>query len=157
MLDPGHLRKYVIKPVLQKLSTVFVGCDSLAAENLMLGTAAVESGLKYLHQIRGPALGLWQVEPVTHQDVLVYLRRKGNQEGRVVDGFRASVGGWEEQLTWNLRYCCAIARIKYWMDPEPLPKSNDIDGLAIYWKRVYNSRHGRGSPSAFIEAYQRLS
>jgi hypothetical protein len=49
------LRQYVIRPTLQRL-----GLWSLAAENLLLGTAAQESKLGYyLHQLEGPALGLY--------------------------------------------------------------------------------------------------
>ena len=55
----------VIRPALEKLSLW-----SLSAEELVLGTAIVESGLTYLKQHGdGPALGLWQVEPATHDDL----------------------------------------------------------------------------------------
>ena len=43
---------------------------STAAEELVLGTAIVESSLIYISQHgAGPALGLWQVEPATHDDL----------------------------------------------------------------------------------------
>ena len=38
------------------------------AETLLLGTAKAESGLIYLKQLKGPALGLYQNEPKTHKD-----------------------------------------------------------------------------------------
>ena len=52
-IHPKHLAEYVIRPSLKPL-----GLYSLEAEQLLLGTAAVESQLGfYLHQIKGPALG----------------------------------------------------------------------------------------------------
>ena len=49
----------VIRPALKKLRLW-----SPSAEELVFGTAIVESGLTYLKQHGdGPALGLWQVEP----------------------------------------------------------------------------------------------
>ena len=59
----------VICPALEKLSLW-----SPSAEELVLGTAIVESGLTYLKQHGdGPALGLWQVEPATHDEPLYQL------------------------------------------------------------------------------------
>ena len=70
----------VIRPALEKLSLW-----SLSAEELVLGTAIVESGLTYLKQHGdGPALGLWQVEPATHDELytnfLNFRLELGNQE-----------------------------------------------------------------------------
>jgi len=63
MTDADHLRREIIAPALRH-----IGMWSGAAENLLLGTAAVESRMgTYLRQVGGgPALGIWQVEPVTH-------------------------------------------------------------------------------------------
>ena len=61
----SQMLSLVIRPALEKLSLW-----SLSAEELVLGTAIVESGLTYLKQHGdGPALGLWQVEPATHDDL----------------------------------------------------------------------------------------
>ena len=65
----------VIKPALEKL-----GLWSMAAEELVLGTAIVESAAIYLRQHgAGPALGLWQAEPRTHDDLYTnYLSYRGS-------------------------------------------------------------------------------
>lgn len=53
---------YVVRPVLRVMSAW-----SQPAEDLVMGTAAQESRLTYLRQLGGgPALGLWQMEPATH-------------------------------------------------------------------------------------------
>lgn len=62
---PAHLRDLIIRPTL-----VEMGHYSPAAEALLLGTAAHEShGGRYLSQIRGPARGIYQMEPATHDDL----------------------------------------------------------------------------------------
>ena len=61
----SQIRSMVIRPSLKKL-----GLHSTSAEELVPGTAIVESGLTYLKQHgEGPALGLWQVGPATHEDL----------------------------------------------------------------------------------------
>ena len=49
---------------------------SPVAENLIMGTAAQESGFTYIKQLGGgPALGMFQVEPATAEDILFrYLK-----------------------------------------------------------------------------------
>jgi len=64
-LDARQLRKLVIRPALLEIELW-----SEAAEELVLGTAIVESRLSFIKQLgSGPALGLWQIEPDTHRDV----------------------------------------------------------------------------------------
>ena len=65
MLAATLLLSMVIRPALTKINLW-----SSSAEELVLGTAIVESGLTYLKQHGdGPALGLWQIEPATHEDL----------------------------------------------------------------------------------------
>ena len=65
MIDPIHLKEYIIIPVLSKLDMY-----SESAANLLLGTAAIESDMgQFLRQINGPALGIYQMEPSTHLDI----------------------------------------------------------------------------------------
>jgi hypothetical protein len=64
----GIFVRATIGPVLRQL-----GLDEYrmqAAEELLLGTALQESGLIYRRQLNnGPALGLFQMEPATHDDI----------------------------------------------------------------------------------------
>jgi hypothetical protein len=129
---------------------------SPSAVNLLLGTAAQESKFgTYLRQISGPALGVFQMEPATEDDIWQnFLRYHTMLRGLVVQCTFISLPT-PEALVWNLAYSIAMARIKYYRAPDPLPSPDDVQGLAAYWKNVYNTQKGKGKVEEFIENYQR--
>lgn len=145
------LREMVIRPVLESM-----GAWSESAENLLLLTAAVESQMgRYLKQsYGGPALGIYQMEPATHDDHWDYMvnRRKLRKKVRVWSTISKP-----SEMVWNLAYATAMARVHYLRIPYPLPAPNDVKGLARYWKRYYNTSKGAGRVEDAIEAYVRLS
>lgn len=152
MLRVAQLRTYVVRPAL-----VTLGMWSEAAEALVTGTAAAESGLEALVQSGGPALGFWQIEPATHADCWSnYLGYRPELAGRVMlaAGRDAQTPPKppDDWLIFNLRYAAAICRIKYARDSAPLPAADDLEGLARYWLRVYNAG-GKGSIGHFVDAY----
>jgi len=133
-----------------------LGLSSPSAVNLLLGTAAQESGFgTYLRQVSGPALGIFQMEPATEEDIWRnYLRYQEGLRHSVVQCTLVSFPT-PAALIWNLAYSIAMARIKYYRDPAPLPDADDIPALACYWKNVYNTPQGRGTVDEFIENYKR--
>lgn len=178
-LNPHHFASMVVRPVLRGMAEVTERkLYSKAAERLVLGTAIQESRLIHLRQLarrdgrRGPALGLFQIEPATHRDVWEnYVRyrdeidfflkqlipwHKGSlqvlNEGPMG---RPVVFGWPKDnlLVWNLAYACAIARLVYYRAPARLPAADDLEGLGAYWKRYYNTTLGAGDDEEFVKAY----
>lgn len=147
-MNQDDFRAEVIDPVLRLLDLY-----SRAASNLMLGTALAESGLVHRRQIGGgPARGLFQIEPATFQDVYRrYLPRRTGLLTRV-NGLLLANRTPADQLYDNDRFACAIARLKYWMCPLPLPRADDAPALAAYWLRHYNAG-GKGSVEKFLAAY----
>lgn len=149
MIKATDLRDYVIVPVLKLLEFYDPRMYSPAAVNLLLGTAAHESLCGFhLKQVKGPALGVWQVEPTTHADVYENFinRRPG-----LLEIFRGLRSGWPDQLVWDLRYSAAVARVIYWRAPEAIPEKDDIEGQARYYKKYYNTASGKGSIDAYID------
>lgn len=146
-----QLRLLVIRPTLRRL-----GLWSQAAENLLVGTALVESCGVYLKQIRGPALGIYQMEPQTHEHLwATVLHRRPGLRRRVI---RTLVPGLPrlEQLAWNHAYATAMARVYLLAIQDPLPASGDIQALARYWKQHWNTPAGRGRVEEFVERYQSI-
>ncbi|WP_338030479.1 hypothetical protein [Gluconacetobacter aggeris] len=140
-IDPSDLKWRVVAPVLDRL-----GLGGAAAVNLLTGTALVESRAARLVQDGGgPALGMWQMEPATHDALWGMLEgaEHADLQTRVARMACADIPR-VRQLIGNLRYGCAMARVKYVFDPAPVPAAKDAVGLCTYWKRVYNSALGAG-------------
>jgi len=148
-LDPIQFRNYVIRPTLKLLDPAVP--YSLAAENLLLGTAIVESDLRWLKQRgSGPALGVYQVEPATHRDLLENYVHLGREPLRQL--LYALATNWSPtQLVTNLAYATAIARLVYRRSPRPLPAENDAAGLAKMHEVVYNTRLGAVGKTPALE------
>ena len=53
------------------------------------------------------------------------------------------------------RYAAAVCRVLYFRAPDPLPDAGDLDGLAKYWKRFFNTRDGAGTVAEFVSDYRR--
>ncbi|SMF86500.1 hypothetical protein SAMN05428998_1881, partial [Tistlia consotensis USBA 355] len=84
-LDVRQFATWIVRPTLAYLADGLPGFASDAAVELLLGTAAQESGFRYLAQLGGgPALGPYQSEPATRADVHdSYLRYRPDLERRV--------------------------------------------------------------------------
>lgn len=149
MIDQEQFRLYAVRPALEFLEPEIP--YSLAAENLLMGTAAHESKLTYLHQNNGgPARGFFQMEPATEQSIWTdYLQFHAGLRRKIEQ--LAGVRGLDMQA--NIPYQVAMARIKYWWSPLPLPDAGDIIGQAKLWKTVYNTPEGRGTEVQFIKNY----
>lgn len=118
-----------------------------------MGTIAQESAMgRYLVQLgSGPALGICQMEPATHNDIWSnFLKYRSHLVKYIED---ISVDRTPEEMVWNLYYAVAMCRIHYLRVPERLP--NNLEGYAYYWKKYYNSHLGKGTEQEFIENYQR--
>ena len=152
MIDVDHFRLHVVRATLMSLRMW-----SMAAENLLVGTALVESRLTYLRQFdAGPARGLYQIEPATHDDIWDrYLKYRKMLKGRI-EILVAPVPSRIDQLTTNLAYATAIARLVYWRHPEPLPAPGDTDGLGDYYKKYFNTALGKASAKEFVRNYKRV-
>jgi hypothetical protein len=152
-IDSEQLRLCVIRPTLQYLNSW-----SPAAENLLLGTAAQESQMgKYLKQIGGPAFGIYQMEPATHNDLWAnFIEFRPELKKNVMDLASSTFKNTPLELIANLAYATAMTRVFYLRVKELLPKPADIDGLAFYWKRHYNTNLGKGTVNEFKENYRRF-
>lgn len=153
MLDPQQFREYIVRPTLQ-----YLGLWSAAAENLVVGTAIQESGLRYVDQLSpgpGPAYGIYQMERATYEDLLRWVQR---EKPALAGRLEALKGVWPtgvEQLTSNLAYGAAMCRVHYLraLGDQPLPEPSDIHGLSKIWKRSYNTYKGKGRPEQFVRSY----
>lgn len=151
-MNPLDFRK-AMRPALRHL-----GLYSLAAENLLFGTAAHESGgFRYLYQVGGPALGVFQMEPNTLDDLYANFLSFRPTFERALEELRPQALSREEALSGCLAYAAGAARLQYYRDAAPLPAADDIEALAAFYKRVWNTSAGKATEQDFIDAYTRYS
>ena len=161
MIDPKQLLNYIIRPVLHDLSLW-----SQPAERLVLGTACQESQCgRYLHQLGdGPALGIYQIEPATHDDIwknyldyllpangLPALMRSWAIKRRVMGGEPYPDA---EEMIGNLYYATAMCRIQYYRVPSALPTY--LAAQAAYWKKNFNTELGAGTVEEYMNNWNRF-
>ena len=155
-MNAQQLHDLIIKPTLKYMGGNY---DSKDARFLLLCTAAIESKCGYyIKQIKGPALGIWQMEPDTHDDIwkncdaafedvgqrLCRMALHGSAERFVFTG--------ETDLIDSPKYACAMARLKYSMDSAPLPKHDNFRAVYDYYKRIYNTPAGASTYEKFKQA-----
>lgn len=143
-----QFREVILRPTLMALQKW-----RPEVEELMIGTMAHESkGGTYLVQENGPAVGPFEMEPVTHDDIwLNYLpnQPKLSYDLMTVCGFAYKPKF--EVMKYHLVYAVCMARIDYLRIPEPIPK--DLQSQALYWKNYYNTKLGKGTPEEYIQDY----
>lgn len=151
-LDSKQLRLYVVRPALQA-----IGLWSPTAENLVLGTGIVESKLTYLKQLgAGPALGLFQMEPFTHNDIwrtTLWGKELGMKVGNLIRPWGSTSYPDPAEMISNLNYAAAMCRVHYRRIRAPLP-GNEPEGLAGYWKQYYNTPLGAGTVEKALPAFR---
>lgn len=157
MLNVKQFRDLVLDPTLHATELY-----SPEASDLLLGTAFAESNLQHLKQIGGgPAVGLFQMEPATFDDL--YYRYLGRADKRglkyIIDMFTVrehagcSMTRPFYQLITNLPFSILMARIRYLMVPAPIPKTTE--GQAEYWKTNYNTVEGAGTIKKYLKAWEK--
>ena len=147
-LNLTQLKNEIVRPTLD-----YLGLGGDAAVNLLTGTALAESDATYLRQIGGgPALGLWQMEPATHDDCWANFLRFPAQSrlATKLQGMLAPDLPRSAQMITNLRYACAMARIRFYRVRDALPAATDAAGLSAYHKAHYNTTQGAADPVANV-------
>lgn len=148
-----QLTTCIIRPTLKSLNMY-----SVSAEELMLGTCAQESHLgTYLRQLNGgPALGIYQMEPFTYEDVFKKVIQQNKKiRSLLEDHFSIDINHYPDEscLIYDLRLATAITRIQYWRFSEQLAKPGDVLGHANYWKKYYNTVNGKGTIGEFVDNF----
>ena len=153
-----QMHDYIIKPALEYMQGNY---DSKNARMLLLATAAIESYCgKYIKQVNGPVLGIFQMEPITDDDIWSHCDALFGDLGEIIGRLSLYDFSQENTLFHNHSdlvvsplYACAMARLKYSMDSQPLPAHNDKEAIYEYYKRIYNTEHGKSTYSKFIDAW----
>lgn len=164
-INVRQVRDFIVRPVLAHLALP----GGLAAEQLVMGTAAQESRFEYIDQLEpkgvparpGPALGLWQMERATLNDMMDRFLQASSParqdlRARVVSLISPMPNDSFEQLAGNLWLGAALCRVLYYSRPFRLTEGATPEQLAAWWKKYYNTPLGQGTPEEFLGNYRRL-
>jgi len=150
MLKADQLRELIIKPALSDLVML-----SDNAVELLVFTCAVESlGGTYLKQIKGPALGIYQMEPNTYNDIWQnFIMHKQSLAMILAINFNCLSMPDEYRIIYDLRFATAMARIHYARVVTPLPAAKDINVIWEYYKEHYNTPAGAAEKEQSLQKY----
>lgn len=144
-MKPDQLLTYIIPPALRSLGDKF---NSYPAQIQLLATCGHESHCgEFVHQVHGPALGIYQCEPTTHRLVLSWAM--DHEPNALV-----SLTSLDDRLIYDLEYATQIARLLYYSIPEPLPEV-DMTAMWRYYKSYYN-RGGAATQTEWNENWKRF-
>jgi hypothetical protein len=150
LIDEKQMRECIIQPTLMAM-----GLYSLSAENLMVGTCVIESRAgTFVRQHKGPALGIWQMEPSTHEDI--WRKWLNSYPGLLTKFMRFCLLPINkppaELMIYHLAYACGMARILYYRSKRDIP--TDIEGQAKLYKEVWNTSAGASTVEEYVDCYQ---
>ena len=150
MFKAEQLREFIIKPSLHDLVLYSEG-----AVELMMFTCAVESlGGTYLKQVKGPALGIYQMEPDTYNDIWQnFIKSKHSLMMMLLSNFQVTFMPPEDRIVYDLRFATAMTRIHYQRVLEAIPDASDVVGLWNYYKKHYNCLNGAAVKDEAIAKY----
>ena len=87
-------------------------------------------------------MGLFQMEPATFAFVMEYLERTGKfpeiKRNTPI-----------ERLVTDIEFATAMARVYLWTHPEAIPDADDLDGLARYAKKYWNTDLGAATADKY--------
>ena len=150
-MNVGQLTELIVRPALKQM-----GAHSPAAEQLVLGTCAKESALgTYVHQVGGgPALGIFQMEPATYDNIWnQYLNDHDSLKRMILGACGYTSVPHEDRLMTDYKLATMMCRVKYLWIKAKLPNYGDIDGQAHYWAKYYNGNPVTGIPQKYIDTY----
>lgn len=127
---------------------------SPAAEELLMATSAQESHLgQYRHQINGPALGIYQMEPGDHDDIWKNFLAYKPELAALAASASKDPAHPASEMQLNDAYATVMCRLHYMRCPRALPDPTDLNALWMYYKVNYNSVKGAATAVQFYANY----
>lgn len=144
-MNYGQLIDSVIKPILEDMDAY-----SKEAEDLLVMIAAHESrNGYYLHQVNGPAMGLYQMEPRTHDDIIDFLERDRAELLSKLLNWTPRIN--PDLMAGNMYYATFMARAFFLRFPEGIPSEPIL--AARYLKKMWNTEKGKATFFDYLEAF----
>lgn len=161
--DPKQFRDLIHRVLKDFATNCGPGKEWIYSEDaveLLMMTAAQETLLgKYIRQVRGPALGVFQMEPGAYNHLFNNYITRGDKEWlhNAYELYISYGASWRDRMMADIPYQIVLARIYYLRYPEPLPSSSDREAMAQYYKRYWNTSLGKATVEEAIARYERYA
>lgn len=150
-MPPGLVRALI------RATSERVGLWTPAVETQLLMIAAHESHMgRWLRQQGGPALGIWQMEPATHDDCMAIVVPRRAEFNRALRVYAHGHGLVAATMVHEHAYACLMARLQVWRVREVLPNEFDVEGHARYAKNHWNTHLGKATVKDYADAYRTM-
>ena len=136
-MNKTQLTNLVIIPTLKEIP---LGYSAAAVMAIQMIIAHESSCCEFIAQTRGPALGVIQMEPETHDDTWAHgdsIYRNAEILKIVTPGLGVKNIPKADRLIYDLRYNVFMARQRLFMFSESLPES--AEAMANYLKKYWNA------------------
>ena len=150
----SEILECIIRPTLHRL-----GVYNPIAEQLMLGTAAVQSNMgSYLRSSSG-GIGLFGIQHDRHEELWDSYLAFDADLASEIRGFASQhefLKAPDMELACNMRYAATIAWMIYVEAGIDLHKLHTTEDLAKCWYELYSRREAGFSPEDFVMHYEKL-
>lgn len=152
MFDITQFREDILAPTLNALQFR----DPAFLELLVFTCAAESAGGTYVKQIKGPALGIFQLEPATFTDCWVnYVVRKPDIINLLSLNLAVHRMPQPVEMITDLKLAVAMAALLY-KQRKAAPKDIEIDTLWNLYKELWNTPKGKAEKEPCLKAYKRF-
>ncbi|QDP63247.1 MAG: hypothetical protein Unbinned1520contig1002_45 [Prokaryotic dsDNA virus sp.] len=141
-MNKEQLTELVIIPTLKEIPK---GYSEEAVIAIQMIIAHESSGGEYIAQTKGPALGVIQMEPMTHDDVWNF-GDSIHKNARLMGLLNSE----SDRLVYDLRYNVFMARQKLFMAAGALP--SDLFDMSEYLKKNWNGP-GKATPEKYLHDF----
>ncbi len=157
MLNIAQFRQFIIKDTLSGFNYRGTDFYTPEVEELLVITCANESnGGTFVVQNDGPALGIYQMEPATHDDIWKNWMATRREVGTwIFKTCNFAILPKAQDMITNWRYATIMARIQYLRSPDAIPA--DLDGQIALYKKVYNTPDGAANSNGVLAAYKKFA
>lgn len=154
-IDCLQLKQYIILPALTA-----IGLNSENAVKLLLGTCAQESAMgNYLVQNKigfNGACGIFQMEKAAYNSLYdSYITRSVSMSAKMKLYLGYNSKPPFERMCSDLSLATIMARLFYYAIKEDLPDPNDVNAIAQYYKKYWNTIKGKATIDEFISNYNK--
>ena len=156
MLNYNQFDALIVTPALAGLQL-----DTEGFHILINGTVAHESkGGTYIKQLQGPALGICQMEPATHDSIWqAYLPNQSIISHRLMTLCSFARAPKSSQMINDMLYAVSMCAILYkWrIDSHRQDYPKTLEEAAEMWKAYYNTINGKGTVEQFCNDYRQFT